>query len=90
MIMEQVIYWLTSITALVGVWLNIRKNVACFWIWSFTNAIWVYADIAHGLYAQAALMSVYFLLAIYGISRWREEGRGDAVKHQAGPAAGPP
>lgn len=43
------LYWLTSIAALIGVWLNIKKHVACFWIWSLTNAVWVYADIEHGI-----------------------------------------
>lgn len=64
------LYWLISILALIGVWLNIKKRVACFWIWSFTNAVWTYVDFKHGIYAQAALQAVYFLLAIYGIYKW--------------------
>ena len=64
------IYWLTSIAALVGVWLNIRRHVACFWIWSVTNAVWVYADLEHGIVPQAMLQAVYFLLSIYGIRAW--------------------
>ncbi len=64
------IYWLTSLAALIGVVLNIRRHVGCFWIWSVTNAVWLYADLTHGLYAQAALMAIYLVLALYGISSW--------------------
>ena len=68
-----VLYWLTSLAALVGVWLNIHRHIACFIIWSFTNAVWTYADIVHGLHPQAALQAVYFALSIYGIVKWRKE-----------------
>ena len=65
-----VLLWLTAIAALVGVVLNIRKHVACFWIWSMTNAVWVYADMVHGIYSQAALQAAYLGLAVYGIYAW--------------------
>ena len=64
------LYWITSIASLIGVYLNIKKHVACFWIWSVTNAIWAYVDLKHEIYPQAALQSVYFLLAVYGICTW--------------------
>ncbi len=69
-------YWLVSIAALVGIVLNIRKHVACFYVWSCTNAVWAWLDWTHGLEAQAALMSVYFLLSLWGIWKWtpREKG----------------
>ena len=65
-----VLYWLTSLAALLGVWLNIKKHVASFWIWSFTNGIWTYADIVHGIYPQAVLQGIYLLLSLYGIRKW--------------------
>ena len=64
-------YWIVSVAALIGVWLNIKKNVACFWIWAFTNAAWLVVDVKHGIYPQAALMAVYLVLSIYGIYKWR-------------------
>ena len=70
------LYWITSLAALAGVVLNIRKHVASFWIWSVTNAIWVYADLVHGLLPQAALMAVYWLLALYGIWKWSAPQKG--------------
>ena len=81
------IYWATSIAALMGVWLNIQKRVASFWIWSLTNAVWAYADYTHGLHAQAVLQAVYFGLSIYGIWRWStqdEKGNPHVTKTSAG------
>ena len=67
------VYWLTAAASLLGVWLNIHRHVACFWIWSVTNATWAVADYTHGLHAQAALQAVYFFLAIYGIRKWGQK-----------------
>lgn len=64
------LYWITSLASLFGVWLNIKKHVACFWIWAFTNATWTYVDLKHEIYPQAALQAAYFVLALYGIGKW--------------------
>jgi nicotinamide riboside transporter PnuC len=64
------LYWATSVASLVGVLVNIRGHVACFWIWAVTNAVWAVADWQHGLPQQAAVQAVYFGLSIYGIRRW--------------------
>jgi len=76
-----VLYWLVSMAALLGVWLNIRRHVACFWIWLGTNSVWTYADLVHDLYAQAALQAVYVALSLYGIWTWsRFPARGGSRK----------
>ena len=62
--------WLTVLASLTGVWLNIRKHVACFWIWGVTNAVWACIDFSHGITAQAVLQAVYCALAVYGIAQW--------------------
>jgi hypothetical protein len=67
------IYWLVSLAALTGVWLNVRKHVACFYVWSVTNAVWAYADWIHGLHAQATLQAGYFVLSIWGVVSWRRK-----------------
>jgi nicotinamide mononucleotide transporter len=69
------LYWLTSVFSLLGVALNIRRHVACFWIWTGTNAVWTFADFSHGLYPQAALMAVYCALSVYGIWSWTRQAR---------------
>ena len=67
--------WLISALALVGVVLNIYKIRYCFWIWLCTNSFFCVLDFAAGLYAQAALFAVYAVLAVWGLVRWREDGR---------------
>ena len=62
-----------TILAIVGVVLNIKKKVACFYIWTFTNASWAFVDFYKGIPAQGILFSVYTVLAIYGIYEWRKK-----------------
>ena len=69
------LHWLTAVAALIGVVLNIHKMRACFAIWAVTNATWTVVDYRHGIYAQAALQFVYFLLSIYGLCRWTKDPR---------------
>jgi len=71
------LYWLTSLAAVAGVWLDIRKHVSCFWIWAATSAVWAYADFTHGLQPQSALQAVYFSASIYGIQKWRGTDKGE-------------
>ena len=71
------IYWLVSLAALLGVWLNLRRHVACFYIWSVTNSVWAVLDWTRGLHAQATLMTVYFALSLWGIWKWSPRRKGD-------------
>ena len=66
----DVLYWLVSAAALLAVWLNIHRHVACFYIWAGTNATWAVVDYAHGIHAQATLQVVYFALSLWGIRSW--------------------
>jgi nicotinamide riboside transporter PnuC len=62
---------LLTALSLLGVWLNIKKMRICFYFWGVSNAGWVWIDWDAGIYAQAGLQAVYFLLSIYGIWEWR-------------------
>ena len=61
-----------TIFSLIGVWINIKKDKRCFWIWSFTNASWAVYDFYIGAFWQGVLFTIYFILAIYGIIKWKE------------------
>jgi nicotinamide riboside transporter PnuC len=63
-----------TLLALLGVVLNIKKNIWCFYIWLVTNASWAVVDFYKGIPAQGALFSVYTLLAVYGIYEWKKKG----------------
>lgn len=62
--------WLLTVLSLVGVVLNIKRKKACFYVWGVTNFGWVVVDYSAGLYAQAALFTIYTVLAVYGIYEW--------------------
>jgi hypothetical protein len=65
--------WIITAFSLAGVVLNIYKKPSCFIIWAFTNSAWAIYDYCHGLYAQGALFTVYFALAIWGLIKWRKK-----------------
>lgn len=65
--------WIVSALAVIGVVLNIQKRSECFIVWSITNAAWAVYDYCIGAYAQSALFVVYFLLAIWGLIKWRKK-----------------
>lgn len=65
--------WITTILSLVGVVLNIYKKKECFIVWSVTNLTWCIVDFIMGLYQQAVLFFVYFVLAIIGLIKWWRE-----------------
>ena len=54
-----------TISALVGVILNIKKNVWCFYIWLVTNISWAIVDFYKGIPAQGILFTIYAGLAVY-------------------------
>ena len=62
--------WIITVMSIIGVILNIRKNKICFVIWTFTNFSWMCIDFYHGLYSQAFLFAVYFILSLYGLWEW--------------------
>lgn len=67
------ITWLVTVASLVGVILNIHKIRVCFIIWAATNVWWCIYDFSIGAHAQSFLMLVYFVLAIWGIIKWRKK-----------------
>ena len=73
----QLIHWITAALAITGVVLNIKKHVACFYVWAVTNATGAWVDWSHGLHAQSCLMAVYFALSLWGIWSWRTQKNGD-------------
>jgi len=69
--------WFLVILSIIGVILNNHRRIECFYIWMFTNAMWCVVDVWYGVYSQAVLFAVYFVLAVHGWWQWRkEDGRG--------------
>jgi len=66
-----ILYWTITGVALVGVLLNIEHDRRCFIIWFFTNAIFAIRTFILGAYDMALLFSIYWVLAIVGIYKWK-------------------
>ncbi len=63
--------WATALLSLVGVWLNVRRNRACFFVWMASNAGWCAVDCWHGIWAQGCLHACYFGMAVWGAWAWK-------------------
>jgi nicotinamide riboside transporter PnuC len=63
--------WGITLVSIIGTVANIYKKSWCFIIWLFTNFTWMMIDFRAGLYAQAFLFLIYFLLAVWGLYQWR-------------------
>jgi len=66
-----IITGMLTVAALLGVWLNIKKNHWCFYIWLVTNISWAIIDFYKSILMQGILFSIYACLAVYGIYEWR-------------------
>jgi nicotinamide riboside transporter PnuC len=66
--------------ATVGVWLNARQRIEGFYLWLFTNAAWFAIDVRAGMYGQAAMFAVYFVLTVYGIVSWKHKAMEQKAK----------
>ena len=70
--MEMITGWLATIVAMVGVVLNARGNVVCFYLWIGSNGYYTVVNALAGSHSQAALFAFNFLMAIYGIKCWKK------------------
>lgn len=70
--MFEIYTYFLTVLALIGVVLNIKKKIACFYIWLFTNASWAVVDFYKGIPAQGILFTIYTGLAVCGILEWRK------------------
>jgi len=64
--------WLVTILSIIGTVLNIKHKRSCFAYWMVTNATWTVYDIYKDALPQAALMAVYFALAVWGWFAWKD------------------
>jgi hypothetical protein len=71
--MTEYFTWVVAAAALLGTWLNVQRDRRCFFIWIGTNGFWAGYDAWHGLYSQAVLFAVYFVMAIAGLIKWEND-----------------
>ena len=66
------ICWAVTAVCLAGTVLNVRKNRACFWLWSLGNVAWLAIDLRNDLWSRCVLDLVQLALALWGAYAWRE------------------
>lgn len=63
--------------SVVATWMLTRKYLEQWYVWIVANAIAVVVYISSGLYPTAVLFFVYFVMAIIGVIKWRQEAVGN-------------
>ena len=62
--------WLLTALSLAGTALNVKKRIACFYLWTVVNIAWVFVDFRQELYARSVLDGVHLAFALWGIWDW--------------------
>jgi nicotinamide riboside transporter PnuC len=65
--------WILTILSIIGVILNAHQDRRCFYLWMVTNTSWAAVDFYKGIYAQGVMFSLYTLLAVWGLYKWRHK-----------------
>jgi nicotinamide riboside transporter PnuC len=53
-----ILEWILTVLSIVGVILNIKRKVLCFYIWAISNIGWIFLDYKAELYGQAVVGNV--------------------------------
>ncbi|HUV04361.1 MAG TPA: hypothetical protein VMX94_04565 [Armatimonadota bacterium] len=67
--------WIVTAASIIGTTANVYKRRWCFGVWVVTNAVWCAYDMSIRQYSQAMLFGVYLGLAVWGLWKWKAEGR---------------
>ena len=62
--------WVLTELSLAGTALNVKKRIACFYLWTVVNIAWVFVDFRQELYARSVLDGVHLAFALWGIWDW--------------------
>lgn len=60
---------------ILGSYLNAKKLIVCFVVWTFCNIGWGIIDFVSGNYPRCVLDAVQLALSIYGLWEWRNQSQ---------------
>jgi nicotinamide mononucleotide transporter len=63
---------LSTALSVVGMWLLAKKYLQHWCVWMVVNAIYAIANFGMGLHFSAILFTVYFVVSVMGLVRWRK------------------
>jgi nicotinamide riboside transporter PnuC len=70
--MIELLGTIATILAVIGVVLNNRKLIGCFWLWLISNSITLFIHGQSGIWSLAARDLIFLVLAVEGLIRWRK------------------
>lgn len=62
--------WTATAVALAGVWMNNKRQRACFLLWLVSNAITFVIHVGAGMWPMAVRDLAFFVLAVHGWWLW--------------------
>jgi len=65
--------WIASSLSIVGIYLNAKKNIYCWYFWVLSSLIWIIYSIKTGQIPLAILWIVFFVADIYGYFEWKKK-----------------
>ena len=65
--------WILAFISIIGTVFNIKKKVACFYIWLIGDILWLIFDILNVCYGRACLDFLQSIMAFWGIVCWNKE-----------------
>ncbi len=71
--MNEILGLFVIIFAVLGVLLNNRRIIYCFYVWLISNSISAYIHLDSNLYSLFIRDIIFFVLAIEGIYKWRKK-----------------
>ena len=65
------ITWILTALSLAGSFLNVKKKVACFYLWAIGEVFWFILDVNNHVYGRAFLDFTQLAFALWGIKEWK-------------------
>ena len=59
--------WLLTALSLIGTALNVKKRIACFYLWTVVNLAWVFVDFHQEMWARSVLAGVHLAFGVWGV-----------------------
>ena len=69
--MIELLGTIATILAVIGVIMNNRKMIGCFYIWLLSNTITLFIHSQAGIWSLAARDLIFLVLAVEGLIKWR-------------------
>lgn len=63
--------WIASVTCLLGMWLNLRRLTAAYWLFAASAVMWIAYDARIGNWPRVALNAVALAMAAQGAWKYR-------------------